>query len=1161
MLSDDNLIDWLTQADEWRQQGRAFRITDLCPDHPEYWSRLEDLWQRMLQLDQQLHVAELSNHEFGQTAMQPSAPLPTALLPAEAFAQRGYEILNEIGRGGMGVVYRARQLGLKRFVALKMILVSRCATPEQMDRFQGEAEILARLPHPNVVQIHEVGDLEGLPFFCMEYLEGGSLAEKVNGQPQPPQAVADLVERLARAVHAAHEQGIVHRDLKPANILLDGAGVPKITDFGLAKHWREEAGQTGSHIVGTPSYLAPEQVRRGGVAIGPATDVYALGVILYELLTGRVPHQGENSMDTVLQVLHEEPVPPSRLQPRLPADLETIALKCLSKQPRRRYASAAELADDLRRCLNREPIRARPTGSFERLARWCQRRPAVATMSAALFLVSVVGFVGVFWQLRSAEAARAVAEQEKETADAQRGRALQLADDLRRQRDVAEWQTYRANIGAAMSAIQLHNVDSVRHYLAAAPEKHRNWEWAYLSGLLDPADTPFRGHEDKVLAVAFNPDGRFIASGSADRTVRLWEVATGREMAVLRGHENPVWQVVFSPDGRRLASSEGPRTVRLWDPAAGTLVALLSDQSVEPNALTFSPDSRFVCVARERDVYLWEATTGKLRQTFRHPTRNGGHLAFAPDSKRLFESTHDGMITAWDVESGQMIRTWQAHASDILALCISPDGQCLASASDFRESAVRLWDAASGRELATLAGHRNAVHYLVFSHNGSRLVSVSWDQTARLWDRATGRSLAIFQHRGHVTHASFRPDDAQLVTRGDDRTLRLWDTQTGEPLTVLSNGSGIAERGTAFSPDGTRLACASYNHQVVVWDVGLLERNGVLRGHRSYVYDVAFSPDGTQVASAAWDGTVRLWDATSQRQINLLKHEEASVQAVAWSSDGKRLVSVARGLRYGSGGTISVWELAQGRLRYRRQVARTVLGETRVAVNRDASLVAVATHGASAEVFELSSGQASRVFGEPQASSVDVAFSTDGRELATAERDGTVRLWNVATGSPVGVLRGHQEPVSCIRYSPDGEQIASAGMDHTVRLWDAKTRTEVALFSHGSGVFGLAFSPDCSRLATACQDNTIRLWDLGTHDEVMELPGHTDYVHAVAFSPDGTRLASCSGDYTVRVWDTLSAAARARRIGPQSGRIGEGNARSQTSENLPGVLGVTMPFP
>jgi WD40 repeat protein len=1055
-----------------------------------------------------------------------------------------------------------------------MILAGGFASEAQRQRFHREAELAARVQHPHIVQVYEVGLHDGRPFLAMEWVDGGTLADRLRGDPWPPRAAANLVETLARAIDVAHRKGVVHRDLKPSNILLQsGAGaaadgplagaIPKVADFGLARAIDADGSLTATGLTaGTPEYMAPEQA--AGAESGPAADVYALGAVLYRLLTGQAPFRGDTPMEVLQALATAEPIAPRRFRPVLARDLETIVLEAMARDPRRRYATAEELADDLRRWLNREPIRARPTGPFERLARWCQRRPALTVMGAALVLVSVLGLLGVIWQLLTAEAARAVAVHEKETADAERSRALKLAEELRLQRDAGEWQTYRTNIGAARSAFELHNLDSVWRYLAAAPEKHRNWEWAHLSSLLDPAYSPFRGHEDKVLALAFSPDGRLIASGSADRTVRLWEVATGRAMAVLRGHENPVVQVVFSPDGRRLASTDGSRAVRLWGPTAGALVTELSDQLVEPHALTFSPDSRFVSVAGGRDVYLWEASTGKPRHTFRHCSGTNRHLAFAPDGKRLFGSAIDGTITAWDVESGKMIMTWQAHSASVTALCVSPDGQCVASGADFPENAVRLWDAASGREMATLRGHKNLVHYLVFSHDGSQLVSVCSDQTARLWDRSTGRAVAVLQHRGRVSDAAFRPDGMQLVTCGGDQTMRLWDTKSGEPLAVL-NLSGIAARGTSFSPDGTRLACPSDDHEVQLWEVGLLERNGVLHCHTSFAYDVAFSPDGTQIASAAWDGSVRLWDATSQQQTNLLKHEDPIVHSVAFSSDGKQLVSVARELGSPcadppSRGTVYVWELAKGRLRYSRQISSIGSGDMRVAVNRDGSLVAVLAYGASAEVFELSSGQASRVFSEPQASSGDVAFSTDGRELATAERDGMVRLWNVATGSPVGVLRGHQAEVFCVRYSPDGNQIASAGRDRTLRLWDAKTHTEVALSPHDSIIYSLAFSPDGTRLATACQDSTIRLWDLATHDEVVELRGHTDYVHAVAFNPDGTQLVSCSGDHTVRIWDTLSVQERARRRRPQRGLIGEGTARSQKSDPLSGVLGVTGPF-
>jgi predicted Ser/Thr protein kinase len=314
---------------------------------------------------------------------------------------KGYQILDVLGRGGMGVVYRARQAGLNRLVALKMILSGEFAGENEISRFRDEAEAVARLQHPNIVQIYEVGEQGGRPFFSLEYVDGGNLDDRLDGSPHPAAQAAQLVETLARAVHAAHERGIVHRDLKPANILLTRDGQPKITDFGLAKRLDSDLGQTRTGtIIGTPNYMAPEQAEGRTRDIGPATDVHALGAILYDMLTGRPPFQAASVFEALEMVRSREPVPPSRLQPKLPRDLETICLKCLHKVPARRYTSALALAEDLRHFLNNEPIQARPVSTPERVLRWARRNPMVASLLVLLGLVfvSMVVFSVLVWQ-------------------------------------------------------------------------------------------------------------------------------------------------------------------------------------------------------------------------------------------------------------------------------------------------------------------------------------------------------------------------------------------------------------------------------------------------------------------------------------------------------------------------------------------------------------------------------------------------------------------------------------------------------------------------------------------------------------------------------------------------------------------------------------------
>jgi hypothetical protein len=559
----------LLRWQEAREQGNLLSAEELCQDCPEHLEAVRHRIALLRQLNQALDA---------YATVFPDRTREGSPVPTRWPAVPGYQILGELGRGGMGVVYKAKQPGLKRLVALKMILAGRHANVEDLARFRSEAELIARLHHTHMVQIHEVGQQDSLPFFSLEFCPGGSLAAQLDGTPWPAKKAAALVEVLAQAIHAAHGRGVIHRDLKPANVLFAEDGTPKIADFGLAKQLDSDAIRTQSGaIIGTPSYMAPEQAGGKTRLIGPPTDVYALGAILYELLTGRPPFRAEAALDTVLQVISDEPVPPRSIQPKIDRDLETICLKCLRKEPHKRYASAAKLAADLRRFLAGEPITARSVGRTERLLKWARRNPVLAGMLASLALTLLVGTaVATFFAVR-AERNADRADKKAQEADEQRRRAIV-------ERDRAEALAYSARIGLAQNELQQGDAATALEYLDSCQWNQRGWEHDYLyTQFASKADKhqasrSFPGNKNSIWSVAYCPDGKHIISAgggpllNAPGELKVWDARTGTELRSLKIDKGVVNSVAYSPDGKHFASGSDDHRVKVWDAEAGTEV-------------------------------------------------------------------------------------------------------------------------------------------------------------------------------------------------------------------------------------------------------------------------------------------------------------------------------------------------------------------------------------------------------------------------------------------------------------------------------------------------------------------------------------------------------------------------------------------------------------
>ncbi len=1072
-----------------------------------------------------------------------------------------FELLKELGRGGMGVVYKARQKSLDRVVALKTITSGEWASHEDLRRFEVEARLAAQLDHPHIVPVHEVGQIGGLHYLAMGYVNGVNLDQWMKKGNRSPQAVASIMETVCEAVEHAHAQGIIHRDLKPANLLIDVRGQVRVTDFGIARRIQADSSLTSTgQILGTPCFMPPEQARGALDEIGPVSDVYSLGATLYCLLTGRPPFLGASAIDTLLLVLNQEPIPPRQVNPKTPADLETICLKCLEKRAADRYPSARAVAEELQRYLEHRPIAARPVTRRERAWRWCRRNPVVSSLLAlSVLLMAVLGVGAGVARVREqglqqeTERLAGAEQAQKRRADLNETRAEQGRGEIERQSRIVEEKTllaqskaeeaqraeasrerlaYVAVVRRAQHELEQKNAVAATDLLTQARWDLRGWEHDYLWTLMH-GSVSLSGHAAPVELVAFDPTGSFVASRNVHQTIRVWNRETRAEAGIIPRAEARGRKVLALSRGSRYVISSHGGGVGIWATEKGELVRELAGVS----AAAMHPKSN-VLYGGLADGSLLLVDLDSQEPPTTHPAHQASitHVRLDPTGARLLTVGADGAVKAWETDP---LRELRRHAVQGALLDTAADAEHWLTAEG---DTLRLWDS-EGKDVSSLTAPVPDVPRLVQAQTrmGMRMIALGPD----------GQQIAI----GLRPAAGGPVGPIRAVAVLDARSGRLLDTLTGHADQILS---------IQYGDDGA-LATAAADNETRIWRTAPDDRSWRVAGRpgeEGFPAFLEFSADGSRVA-AFGGGRVELWRALSATPLWSSPISSEKVRSARFSSDGKNIVvgvgerdvvtldcaegrtTATRSLPDGVGlvavspsdqgaavslsnGNLALWDFRSGKARAELPVKAA---DNAVAFfSHDGRRLATATKESFISIFDAESGNRTDAGTRHAGGLVSVAFSPDGDRLVTAGVDLTARVYDASTGEERFVLRGHvhemnsgpsapRPAIYSAEFSPDGSRIATIGSDETLRIWDSETGVETLLLKAPRPPANrLKFLAGGSHLAAFSRAGVARMWSADSPQDRFALRGHATGVTAASFHPDADRLATVSKD-AVKVWE------------------------------------------